>query len=59
MSLEVETISAVIRKGMVRSWAYTDQALFGLDLDFQKMIGWEGASFEFYITKRTGKNLEQ
>jgi porin len=38
-------------------WAYTDQALFGLDLDFQKMIGWDGASFEFYVTKRTGNNL--
>jgi porin len=40
-----------------QSWAYTDQALFGLDLDFQKMIGWEGASFEFYVTKRTGDDL--
>jgi porin len=38
-------------------WAYTDQALFGLDLNFQKMIGWDGASFEFYVTKRTGNNL--
>jgi porin len=44
-------------KGLGQSWAYTDQALFGVDLDFQKMIGWEGASFECYITKRTGENL--
>ena len=44
-------------KGFGQSWAYTDQALFGLDLDFQKMIGWEGGSFEFYVTKRTGDNL--
>jgi porin len=44
-------------KGLGQSWAYTDQALFGLDLDFQKMIGWEGGSFEFYVTKRTGENL--
>ena len=44
-------------KNFGQSWAYTDQALFGLDLDFQKMIGWEGASFEFYVTKRTGDNL--
>jgi porin len=44
-------------KGQGQSWAYTDQALFGLDLDFQKMIGWEGASLEFYVTKRTGENL--
>ena len=38
-------------------WAYTDQALFGVDLDFNKLIGWEGGSFEFYVTKRTGNNL--
>lgn len=44
-------------KGFGQSWAYTDQALFGIDLDFQKMIGWEGGSFECYITKRTGDNL--
>ena len=36
-------------KGLGQSWAYTDQSLFGVDLDFQKMIGWEGASFECYI----------
>jgi len=44
-------------KGFGQSWAYTDQALFGIDLDFQKMIGWEGGSFQCYITKRTGDNL--
>jgi porin len=44
-------------KNFGQSWAYTDQALFGLDLDFQKMIGWQGGSFEFYVTKRTGDNL--
>ena len=44
-------------KGQGTVWAYTDQALFGIDLDFQKMIGWEGASFECYITKRTGNSL--
>ncbi len=44
-------------KGQGQKWEYTDQALFGLDLDFQKMVGWEGASFEFYVTKRTGNNL--
>jgi porin len=44
-------------KGVGQSWAYTDQSLFGIDLDFDKMIGWEGASFECYITKRTGSNL--
>jgi porin len=44
-------------KGQSQSWLYTDQALFGLDLDFQKLIGWDGASFEFYVTKRTGENL--
>src|SRR3984893_8064818 len=44
-------------KNFGQSWAYTDQALFGLDLDFQKMIGWEGGSFQFYVTKRTGDNL--
>jgi porin len=44
-------------KGFGQSWAYTDQALFGIDLDFGKMIGWEGGSFEAYFTKRTGDNL--
>jgi porin len=44
-------------KGQGTKWEYTDQALFGLDLDFQKMVGWEGASFEFYVTKRTGNSL--
>ena len=38
-------------------WAYTDQALFGLDLNFEKLVGWEGGSFEFYVTKRTGNDL--
>src|SRR5215831_17270042 len=44
-------------KNFGQSWAYTDQALFGLDLDFNKMFGWDGASFQFYVTKRTGDNL--
>jgi len=44
-------------KGQGTKWEYTDQALFGLDLDLQKMVGWDGASFEFYVTKRTGNNL--
>ena len=46
-------------KGLGQSWAYTDQALFGIDLNFEKMIGWEGGSFECYITKRSGDNLGQ
>src|SRR5712671_6590252 len=46
-------------KGFGQSWAYTDQALFGIDLNFEKMIGWEGGSFECYITKRSGDNLGQ
>ena len=41
-------------KNSGQAWAYTDQALFGLDLDFNKLVGWEGGSFEFYVTKRTG-----
>jgi porin len=44
-------------KNFGQSWAYTDQALFGLDLDFNKLFGWDGASFQFYVTKRTGDNL--
>ncbi len=44
-------------KNSGQAWAYTDQALFGLDLDFNKLVGWEGGSFEFYVTKRTGNNL--
>ena len=46
-------------KGFGQSWAYTDQALFGIDLNFEKMIRWEGGSFECYITKRSGDNLGQ
>jgi porin len=46
-------------KGFGQSWAYTDQALFGIDLNLEKMIGWEGGSFECYITKRSGDNLGQ
>ena len=44
-------------KGLGESWAYADQALFGVDLDFQKMICWEGGSFEAYFTKRNGESL--
>jgi porin len=44
-------------KGLGQSWAYTDQLLFGIDLDFQKLIGWEGGSLECYITKRNGDSL--
>src|SRR5258708_34462042 len=33
-----------VPKGFGQSWAYTDQALFGIDLNFEKMIGWEGGS---------------
>ena len=40
-------------------WSYDDQLLFGLDLDFQKMIGWEGGSFEAYFTKRNGDSIGQ
>src|SRR5258708_19035899 len=46
-------------KGLGQSWAYTDQALFGIDLNFEKMIGREGGSFESYITKRSRDNLGQ
>jgi porin len=46
-------------KGFGQSWAYNDQGLFGVDLNFEKMIGWEGASFECYITKRSGNSLEE
>ena len=31
-------------KGQGQIWDYTDQALFGIDLDFQKMVGWDGGS---------------
>jgi carbohydrate-selective porin OprB len=46
-------------KGLGQSWAYTDQAVFGIDLNFEKMFGWEGGSFEAYFTNRTGDNLGQ
>lgn len=46
-------------KGLGQSWSYCDQALFGVDLDFQKLIGWEGGGFEAYFTKRSGDNLGQ
>jgi len=46
-------------KGLGESWSYADQGLFGVDLDFQKMIGWEGGNFEAYFTKRNGDSLGQ
>ena len=46
-------------KGNGQSWSYDDQALFGLDLDFQKLLGWEGGSFQAYFTKRSGDSLGQ
>jgi hypothetical protein len=47
------------QKGFGQSWSYDDQDVFGLDLDFQKLIGWEGGSFEAYFTKRNGDSLSQ
>jgi porin len=46
-------------KGNGQSWSYDDQATFGVDLDFQKMVGWQSASFEADFTKRSGDNLGQ
>ena len=46
-------------KGLGESWAYSDQTLLGVDLDLQKLIGWEGASFSAYFTERSGDNLGQ
>jgi len=45
------------KKGFGESWAYADQFLLGLDLDFQKLVGWEGGSFRAYFTKRDGDSL--
>jgi carbohydrate-selective porin OprB len=45
------------KKGFGQSWAYADQFLLGLDLDFQKLVGWEGGSFRAYFTKRDGDSL--
>ena len=46
-------------KGLGQSWAYADQALFGVDLDFQKLVGWEGGSLQAYFTDRNGDSLGQ
>ena len=46
-------------KAVGESWAYSDQTLLGVDLDFGKLIGWEGASFSAYFTERSGDNLGQ
>ena len=39
-------------KGNGQSWSYDDQATFGVDLDFQKLVGWQGAKLHIF-----GKDL--
>lgn len=36
---------------------YAQQVTLGTDIDLQKLVGWQGASFHFYINSRAGRNL--
>lgn len=43
--------------GTGRLTRYTDQWVFGTTLDLDKRWGWRGASFQFTMTDRNGRNL--
>ena len=43
--------------GTAEKTRYSDQWVFGSDLDLGKLAGWKGASFNVTITNRNGKNL--
>lgn len=36
---------------------YTDQWLFGTDMNLDKLLGWHGATFHLMLTERNGRNL--
>jgi porin len=36
---------------------YSDQFAFGLQLDLQKLLGWQDAEFKLAITERSGRNI--
>lgn len=43
--------------GTDRLTRYTDQWVFGTTLDLEERWGWRGASFQFTMTDRNGRNL--
>ncbi|MFT9018793.1 carbohydrate porin [Acetobacter malorum] len=43
--------------GRKRGVTYTHQVVMGTDLDFEKMLGWKGASFHMLGIQRAGRNV--
>jgi porin len=45
--------------GKQRSATYTDNIGFGIEFDFEKLIGWNGATFTVSALNRSGQSLSQ
>ncbi len=45
--------------GMRQDFTYTDNIAFGLKLDLEKLVGWQGATFTIAATDRNGDSLSQ
>ncbi len=43
--------------GLTREVAYTDEMLYGVTLDMEKLVGWKGASFKISGAQNNGRNL--
>ena len=46
----------VVRGGLRKGTAYTQQVNVGLDLDMERIAGWQGAKFHFILNDRAGDN---
>lgn len=45
--------------GQSQGFTYTDNTSFGLELDFEKMLGWQGLTFTVSGLNRAGSSLSQ
>jgi porin len=45
--------------GTSAGFTYTDNLSFGISMDFGKLLGWEGASFEMSALNRAGSSLSE
>lgn len=45
--------------GQTQAVAYSQEMLFGVTLDMEKLVGWRGASFRISGSENTGTNLSQ
>lgn len=43
--------------GMAQGFTYTDNIYVGSEVDFDKLLGWQGGSFIFSVLNRNGTNL--